>query len=452
VIVPTGIATDATTQHFFKDLVQKHSLAALYDFENAAPIFPDVHRSFKFCLITMAGREERETAASFAFFLHDPELIAVSEFALTPEEITLLNPNTGTCPVFRTRRDAEITLDIYRRVPVLVREGDPNGNPWGITFTTMFHMTNDSKLFRAREQLEADGWTLRGNIFQRGPERMLPLYEGRMGHQFDHRYELTSYGHQLSRTNSPLVAIPEVWVAERDVLERLERRHYSCTSALLGHRRVARNTDERTAIAAFIPFGAASYGWIISAGPPAADLAFIAASYNSFVYDYCLRNSVTQASIPQSTSEQIPVLSPSTSHSPAPWQLAVIITDWIKEYVLELTYTAYDMAPFARDLSDHGPPFQWDPERRDLLRAELDAAFFHLYGVSREDADYILDTFPIVRRKDEERHGEYRTKRLILEIYDAMQKATDTGMPYHTIVDPPPGQGPRHPERSGTVA
>ena len=142
----------------------------------------------KFCLLTMAGREERETATSFAFFLHDRRHSSLYRmFALTPEEITLLNPNTGTCPVFRTRRDAEITLGIYRRIPVLVREGDPNGNPWGITFTRMFDMTNDADLFRTREQLEADGWTLHGNIFERGSDRMLPLYQGMMHPLYDHR-------------------------------------------------------------------------------------------------------------------------------------------------------------------------------------------------------------------------------------------------------------------------
>ena len=100
------------------------------------------------------------------------------------------------------------------------------------------------------------------------------------------------------------------------------------------------------------------------------------------------------------------------------------------------------MEAFADDLGDDGPPFKWDEERRALLRAELDAAYFHLYGIEAGDADYILDTFPIVKRKDEQRYGEYRTKRLILEIYDAMAKAIKTGEPYQTILDPPPGQGP----------
>lgn len=171
IIVPTGIATDATTQYFFKDLVTSESLAALFDFENAKPLFEGVHRSYKFCLLTMNGRKSQTPAAPFAFFLHDPSEIASRRFSMTPDEITLLNPNTGTCPVFRTRRDAEITLGIYRRVPVLIRDGDPNGNPWGISFMQgLFNMTSDSHLFHTREELEDDGWTLNGNVFERATD------------------------------------------------------------------------------------------------------------------------------------------------------------------------------------------------------------------------------------------------------------------------------------------
>lgn len=170
-ILPTGIATDATTQWFFKDLVKRANIASLYDFENAKPLFEGVHRSFKFCLLTLTGRDERVPQAEFAFFAHDPSdlLKDNTRFELTPEEIQLLNPNTGTCPIFRSRRAAEITLGIYRRVPVLINENDPvNGNPWGISFMQgLFNMTSDSHLFHTREELEADGWTLNGNVFER---------------------------------------------------------------------------------------------------------------------------------------------------------------------------------------------------------------------------------------------------------------------------------------------
>jgi hypothetical protein len=85
----------------------------------------------------------------------------------------------------------------------------------------------------------------------------------------------------------------------------------------------------------------------------------------------------------------------------------------------------------------------WDEERRFKIRAELDAAFFHLYGIAREDVDYIMDSFGAFRRNDPERFA--RRKALILEIYDAMAAAMETGEPYRTILDPPPGHGPRHP-------
>lgn len=144
--------------------------------------------------------------------------------------------------------------------------------------------------------------------------------------------------------------------------------------------------------------------------------------------------------------------------------------------ILELTHTAWDLQPFAQDCGFDGPPFRWDEDRRFLLRCELDAAFFHLYlpanaddtwkknenesvaefaalcatfPTPREAVDYIMDTFPIVKRKDEAKYGEYRTKRTILEIYDAMQHAITTGQPYQTRLDPPPADRRCcHPEKS----
>ena len=107
--------------------------------------------------------------------------------------------------------------------------------------------------------------------------------------------------------------------------------------------------------------------------------------------------------------------------------------------VLELLYTAWDLSSFAEENDFSGPPFHWDIERRFLIRSELDGCFFHLYGIGREDIDYIMDTFPIVRRKDEDKYSEYRTKRVILEIYDEMTRAIQTGQPYQTRISPPPG-------------
>ena len=97
----------------------------------------------------------------------------------------------------------------------------------------------------------------------------------------------------------------------------------------------------------------------------------------------------------------------------------------MRDHVLRLTYTAHDMAPFARDLGYDGPPFIWKDEERRHLRARLDALYFHLYGLSKDDAAYILDTFPGVRRHNEAAFGRYRTKAMILAYFNALS-AGDT--------------------------
>jgi hypothetical protein len=136
---------------------------------------------------------------------------------------------------------------------------------------------------------------------------------------------------------------------------------------------------------------------------------------------------------------QIPILAPSIYTEYGAWDEGKqCLESWVLARVLELTYTAWDLRPFAQDCGYDGPPFRWDEERRYLLRCELDAAYFHLYGIAQDDVDYVMETFPIVKRKDKTQFGEYRTKRVILEIYDAMQNAIDTSEPYSTLLDPPP--------------
>lgn len=416
IIVPTGIATDATTQYFFRDLVETATLASLYDFENAKPLFDGVHRSFKFCLLTLTGRDEREPVADFAFFAHDPNDLRKPDvrFQLTPDEITLLNPNTGTCPVFRSRRDAEITLGIYRRVPVLINENDPvNGNPWGIKFMTMFHMSNDSHLFHAREELEHDGWTLNGNVFERPlpvepvetsgggvtVERMLPLYEAKMIHHYDTKwatYEPDGSTRDVTpdeKRDPGFFVMPRYWVHESEVDKKLDGKWDK--SWMLGWRDIARTTDERTTIASKLP--RLAVGNKIPLALPACSndsASGLQAALSSFALDFASRQKVGGASMNFFIFEQLPVPSPAALHA---WSA------WIGQRVDRLNSQRLDSGVNAN------------------LRAELDALMFRVYGISRDDADYILETFPIVKRKDIAAHGEYRTKHLILEAYDRLQ-------------------------------
>ncbi|MGH3634773.1 MAG: Eco57I restriction-modification methylase domain-containing protein, partial [Mycobacterium sp.] len=418
VILPTGIATDATTQYFFKDLVVNGSIASLYDFENAKPLFEGVHRSYKFCLLTLVGRDSREAVADFAFFAHDPTDLQRPNvrFTLSPEEITLLNPNTGTCPVFRSRRDAEITLDIYRRVPVLIREGDPDGNPWGISFMRMFDMSNDSHLFHTRDELEADGWTLSGNVFERGKERMLPLYEAKMIHHFDSQWATyepdgtTRLVTSDEKADPTFFVMPRYWVAESTINQRLAG--FSADLSI-GYRWVARSTDARTLIVAALPKVAA--GNSLPLLMSSTRLMPLVAILTSFVVDYACRQKLGGANLTFSTFEQLPIIDPNALQCTPDWAHGRLL-DWVDGRAT---------------LLNHARSEQFTSQ----ARAELDAAFFHLYGIERDDVEYIMETFPIVKRKDIAAHGEYRTKRMILAIYDAMAEAEATGVPYASSLD-----------------
>ncbi|MGI6368221.1 MAG: Eco57I restriction-modification methylase domain-containing protein [Anaerolineae bacterium] len=433
IIVPSGIATDATTQYYFRDLMQTNTLVSLYDFENRRKLFPAVDSRMKFCLLTMAGAGRSNPAgASLVFFAQGVEDIRDPQrrFTLTPQEIALINPNTGTCPIFRTRHDAELTKSIYRRVPVLWLEGPPEENPWGIRFATMFHMSNDSYLFRTREQLEGEGWALRGNVFWRDEERCLPLFEGKMLHHFDHRW--ATYDGPKTRNmtlqekrNPAALPLPRYWVSRGHTQERLGTWSRPWLS---GFRDTARATDERTAIFSVLPTSAVGHKaplLFLKDLPPASPL--LLASLCTIVCDYVARQKVGGTSLGYFILKQVPVLPPCAYRDS--------VARFIQAAVLELTYTAWDLQGFARDCGYEGPPFRWDPERRFLLRCELDALYFHLYGIAREDVGYILDTFPIVRRRDEEQYGEYRTRRVILEMYDEMAAGLEQ---YRTRLDPPP--------------
>ncbi|KWW99035.1 putative type II DNA modification enzyme [Carbonactinospora thermoautotrophica] len=456
-ILPTGIATDATTQYFFKDLVESGRLISLFDLVTNPELWSGIgHNRFKFCLLTLGGRGESQGSSEFAFHMLGVRQLADEgvRYRLTAEEIILLNPNTGTCPVFRSRRDAEVTLDIYRRVPVLLREGDPDGNPWCVSFMAMFHMSNDSRLFRTREELESDGWELDGNVFVKGEERMLPLYEAKMLHHYDHRFgtymgrSASAEGTSLPRVtpeqhdDPDFAVLPRYWVAAELVDEQLAKKGWD-RGWLLGWRDICRATDERTMIASLFPRAGIGHTFPLLFMADATKAACLLAMFSSFAFDYIARQKIAGTHLTYNYLNQTAVLRPEDFEGDTPWSRGENLRSWITSRVLELAYTSWDLSPFAADHGYNGPPFRWDEERRFLLRAELDAAFFHLYGVDRDDVDYVLDSFRAFRNNDPERFA--RTKATILEIYDAMAKAAETGEPYRTVLDPPPGEGPRHP-------
>ena len=550
VIVPTGIATDSSTSAFFGDLIARNRLSALYDFENRDGLFPGVHRSYKFSILAIGPSRK----ARFAAFLLNTHSLEEKERQIELEEgdFKLMNPNTLTAPLFRARADLDLTRKLYRAAPVLIRErpGHPDGdeNPWGITFQTLFHMSNDSGHFRTSEQLSGQAFRRDGANWRHDDGRVyVPLYEAKMIHHFDHRFG--SYAGLTKRpadgslpetpdstkANPDYEADPWYWVPEDETALRVARvpsrlKQYfrkekaeGCLKVLaewvvgtlepgdlelaslartaplvetrlrdvlgvrvlgrdivgariatwlgkvaagarkmqretplseddiafirdapsnplelagalidrkqprwlMGWRRNARSTDERTWVVDVFPVcGVGDSLFMSHLNVAKGSAAAMVACATSLIADFVSRQKVGGTNLSFYYIEQFPFLAPGTFSSKD--------LTFISPRVLELTYTSHSMRPWAEDIGYAGAPFTYDPGRRAQLRAELDAFFARKYDLSRDELRYILDpadiygeshpseTFRGLKRNEIERYGEYRTRRLVLTAFDRL--------------------------------
>ena len=437
-LTPSGIYADKTASRFFQRLSGEGRIGSLFDFENRKVFFKDVASRFKFCALIFGGEERRFDRLWCAFFLHDTRSVDDPErcFPLAPEDFARVNPNTGTAPVFRTRRDAVLTRRIYESHPVLVdRSGGKERRAWPVRYHTMFHMTNDSALFRTAEQLDDDGfYRVAGNRYKRGSDLCLPLYEGKMAQAFDHRAAgVVVNPNNLNRPAQPREATPRQhadpnWLPQPQFWVPVDACRWEWPLEwVIGFKEITAATNSRTMIASVFPkaaFGnktpiflplAGSGAEVTDSYKKAAPL--LAANLNAMAFDFIARQKVHGQTLNLYVVEQLPVIAPAAYDRRFG---ATTARELVRDHVLRLTYTAHDVAPFARDLGCDGAPFPWDSEERRHLRARLDALYFHLYGLSREDAAYVLDTFPVIRRRDEAAFGRYRARDLILAYVNAL--------------------------------
>ncbi|MEJ5241175.1 MAG: DNA methyltransferase [Anaerolineales bacterium] len=535
IILPTGIATDATNQYFFADVMEQGHLVSLYAFDNSVYFSTIGLHQRTFSLVTIC-QSRLYGDANFGFWLSETKDLRDLRrvFAISRADIARINPNTRTLPVFRTRQDADLTKAIYARVPVLVNE-QTGENPWEATFKQgLFNMSSDSHLFRTRAELEHEGWRLEGNVFVRAQEQeshalplsrsqYLPLYEAKMIWHYDHRFG--TYAGVTDRTSTHLptpddaqhadphfLALPWYWVPAEEVEARLGEWKRGW---LLGFRDVTNATNERTAIFSLLPRVGANHKLPLVMLDTNAVLATCwYANVNSLALDFVTRQKIGGTSLGFFILRQLPVLPPSAYSAQ---DLAFIVPR-----VLELTYTAWDLAAFAADVWNEAddalraallkqyeehesvrareheppalplsrshplplshshplplshshplplsssplpfPPFRWDPARRALLRAELDAYYARLYGLTRKQLRYILDpadltpreledildpweevtdpldpaayaaraaasdfpseTFRVLKEKELREYGEYRTRRLVLQAWEMIR-------------------------------
>lgn len=455
-VLPTGIAVNDSNKYFFSKLIDENRLVSLYDFENREALF-DIHRMFKFCLITAGKAQTEPRIVSGGFYLTridhllDPRRI----YTLRTDDFARLNPNTKTCPVFRTSRDAKLTAKIYRNSTILYNE-ITGESPWNVKFGNMFNMSTDSYLFRTYAQLTAQGATLNGNTFTTADgETYVPLYEGKMIWHYNHHYgSWPTEGERPNSINMPSLdelsnpnshIMPWYWVPLSTVKDRLVKYDKDGNVVwewkhkwLFAFRDIARGVDMRTFIIAPIPDakGVGNTATLLYVERGCMPGASLYGMMSSLIFDYCSRQKIggTHASI--NYVKQFPVLTPEQIPSAMQWQIV--------KRVAELCYFNHDMDGWASELWDEmneeqrselpqlgaQQPWIYNPERRAILQAELDAIFAHLYGLNTEELRYILDpedvcgkgcineTFRVLKDNEIRQYGEYRTKRLVLEAWN----------------------------------
>ena len=422
-IVPTGIATDNSTKAYFDAISSGGRLVSLYDFENRDGLFPAVDSRMKFALLTLGTEVE---ATDFVFFATGTDQLVDQRrhFSLSTDDITLINPNTRTCALFRSQMDASLAKKMYSAAPCLISDiNEAQGNPWGIRFhTRLFHMTEDSHLF-----------------YESPSSTRLPLYEAKMTSLYNHR--AGSYENRVGERGyrvlpqTPIeclqdpeyVVTPYYFISSDELESRLQSQGWSA-SWMLGYSEVASPTNQRTFVCTVLPRVGVGHKMPLIF-PDLSHIrtpliACLLSNLSSILFDYLARQKVGGISMSLFIIRQLPVFAPSHYNE--------VSLAFIQPRVLELTYTAHDLKPWAEDLGYDGPPFRFDPERRALLRAELDAFYAHLYGLTRDELRYILDpsdvmgpdypseTFRVLKNNEIRQFGEYRTQRLVLEAWDRL--------------------------------
>jgi len=475
-LVPTGLVADKRTAGFFADLAEAERVDAILDFENrlgplAEPekddskprpakrkkvrrtdFFPDVDSRSKFCVFAAVAPGLKAATIDCAFFLAAEEANVPPEriMRLSAPDFSAVNPNTRTAAMFRSARAAELVIALHKRHPILERtRGAHKKSVWPVGYSQMFNMNTDRKegRLRTREELEAEGWySVSTTTLRRGNEHAMPLFVGRMVHQFDHRYAAVTESEEAEENDSVGVATnplqhadPSFFPQPRYFVKAADIPLPEGLAWFLAYRDITNATNARTSIAAIIPRAGAGHTLPIippdlpAPLPPNARPGQIAerdqkirdalseyakwaplllANMNALPFDFVTRQKVQSTHLSFYILQQMPVISV-RDYATKFGQISA--SDLIRDHVLRLTYTAHDLAPFARDQGYTGAPFRWDEEERLHLRARLDAAYCLLYGLARPGAEYALSTFPIVEREERARFGgRFRSSALIL--------------------------------------
>ena len=324
-LTPIGIAADKTSAEFFSTLAKERRIQCFYSFQNRRGwLFPEIHFEEQPSIIVFTPSRGTNDKFEFCARVSSWEEFDDKErrFAIDSKAFVQINPNTGTSPLFRSRRDASLTTQIYSRLPVLVnRSSGRETKTWPLKYVTMFHMTNDSHMFSTREELEEKerAWPIRGNRFGSANGEWVPLYEGKSIQIFNHRY--ASIRVNSSSASGQGVAEPLTTKELRDP-ELLPEPRYWVNHAnipdlqirwVIGFNDVCNTNNARTLVVSIVPpvaFGNKLPFFMPSEANVPKPIELVAANLGSTICDYVARQKVQSRNMNKYIIEQLPVVPP----------------------------------------------------------------------------------------------------------------------------------------------
>lgn len=426
VVIPSGLSTNAYERPIWEWLVRQEVLHRIYDFENKRGLFADVDSRTKFSVLSVS-RLQRSSFDAACWLTSCEDLLDNSRTArFTVRDLERFSPKSLALPQFRKDADLRLLDAAHRSFPCLI-------DGWSYTPRLMFS-TSDRAFAPVSSAEVTDPRAARTTRYGEPDINLVPVYEGKMVGILDHRQADVVINPEnrfrpaqerpipAEEKRNPLrFARPASWIAESVVRQRRfptlqgdwELAFCDVTSA----------TNERTAIAAIVPLSGLTRSlpaiYLHSQEPE--DAAVLLGLMSTFAFDFFCRLKVAGNHLTQDILGSIPAPTLETIKT-----AQLVSVEWIRDRVVELIYTASDLAAFGTAFG-HVSPFQWDDERRFQLCCELSAAAFHLYRFQRADVEYVMDTFPIVREDDLKKLGRFETKERILELYDRMKLVTERG-------------------------
>ncbi len=362
-VVPSGIHTDLGAKGLRVLLFNRNEVTGLFGFENRKEIFENVHRSFKFDILTY---KKGASTVSFParFMRHEvKELSSFPQEKAVDIEISLVNKTApGTLSVIEFKSDADIKI-INKMMSYPILSDESLGN-WKVEFHREFHrefhMTDDSHLFRT-------------NV----TDKKLPLFEGKMIWQFDHRYDTPRFWINESEGRKTLTGS-----GKKDLCKMLGYQKHR-----LAYRAVASNTNERTLICTIVPKTFTGNSINVCDSLDSFTMLYSTAVLNSYPIDWLLRLKVS-ANLNMFYLYQLPV--PRLSKGDPYFSNIVELTAQLICISPEFNNLAKEVG-----LGSHKNGVT-DPVERAKLRAELDGIIAHLYELTEDEFAYILTTFPLV--------------------------------------------------------